>query len=425
MDEETKKLLGEMTESVKTYNKGLKEVQDLIKAKADQSKIDALLLIDADITKTGPLDKMSKNIITLSTQLDTIQLKMKDSVIKGKIEPWIISLAKALKSDNFKKAVKKEGKFEVTFATNPYSIMKVGTMLTDDNLGGFDLDTAVVVPMREPGVFKAPDRALTILDIVTKGTTTSDQIVWTERTARTEGAAAIAEGGVFIESDIHWALKKAQVEKIGTYYKASNESLDDWEYTLSEINTEGIGQLERELEEEVVSGSGISPHLVGILTHAVAFTYAGLNGFFTKVNIFDLVHAMAAQVMAAKFNPTHYVLNIADSAKLFGYKDSNGQYVLPPFMGMNGTTIDGMQLVSVTDDILPAGSALVGDFTKDKLFMRREITIEMFDQNEDDAKYDLRMIRLKLRAANRIRVCDYAAFCYDTLTDVSALVGAA
>lgn len=416
-------LIQDIAKEVEQYNTDLKAVQDLIKTKGDQSKIDALLLVDADITKTGPLDKMSKNIITLSTQLDAIQLKMKDSVIKGKTEPWIVTLAKELKGDKFKKAVKKEGKFEVTFTTNPYSVLKVaGTMLTDDNLGAFDLDTSVVVPMREAGVFKAPDRPLTILDIITKGTTTSDQITWAERTARTEGAAAVAEGGLFVASDYHWALKKKQVEKIGTFVKLSNESLDDWEYTLSEINTELIAQLERTLETDVTTGNGTSPNLDGILHRAVAFTYTGLDGKVVFCNLRDVVLAMKAQVNGAYFNATHAVLNMADAVEYETLKDANGQYLFPMVNGQK--TIAGLPVIEVADALLAPGYALVGDFSKDKLFMRREITLEMFDQDSTDAEYDLRMIRAKLRAANRIRVCDYAAFCYDAIADVKALISA-
>lgn len=417
-------LIQELATEVKNYNTELKSAQDLIKNKADQSKLDELLRVDADLTKTGTLDKMSKNISTLSTQLDAIQLKMKDQVLKGKSEPWIVTLAKELKGDKFKKAVNKEGKFEVTFTTNPLSIMKVaGTMLTDDNLGAFDLDTAVVVPMREAGVFKAPDRPMTILDVIVKGTTTGDQVVWVERTARTEGAAAVAEGATFVASDFHWALKKKQVEKIGTFVKFSNESLEDWEYTLSEINTELIGQLERELEEAVVKGNGTSPNLDGILNRAKAYTYAGLNGKVAKTNLRDIILAMKTQVNALHFNCTHVALNIADCTEYQILKDDVGRYlfdILPDGRKM----IAGLPVIEVSDDLIAAGYVLVGDFTKDKLFMRREITLEMFDQDSTDAEYDLRMIRGKLRACNRIRVCDYDAFCYDAAADVSALISA-
>jgi HK97 family phage major capsid protein len=422
MTEKTQaELIQEIADQVKSYNTELKAAQDLIKAKADQTKLDELFKVDADLTKTGILDKMSKNIIALSDQLDKIQLKMKDAVLKGTSEPWFVTLAKALKGEDFKKAAKKQGKFEVTFTTNPLSVLKVaGTMVTDDNLGGLDLDTAVVVPMREPGVFKAPDRPLTILDIIVKGTTTSNQITWVERTARTDGAARVAEAGIFVASDYHWALKKMPVEKIGTFVKVSNESLDDWEFTLSEINTELIGQLERELEEEVTSGNGTA-HFDGILNRAVAYSYAGLNGKVVKCNLKDVVLAMKTQVKVANFQANYCVLNIAQVAEYESLKDANGQYLFQLMPG-GGKSIAGLPVIEVSDAILASGYALVGDFTKDKLFMRREITIEMFDQDSTDAEYDLRMIRAKLRGANRIRVCDYNAFCYDAIADVQALI---
>jgi len=415
MDEQTKKLLDEMSTSVKSYNEVLKGVQELVKAKADQSKIDELIKSNKDTE-----DK----IVTLSKQLDEIQLKQKDQVIKGKVEPWIVTLAKALKGDSFKKAANKQGKFEVTFTTNPYSVLKVaGTMVTDDNLGGLDLDTAVVVPMREPGVSKAPDRPITILDIITKGSTNSNQITWAERTARTEGAAAVAENAVFVASDYHWALKKIPVNKIGTFVKVSNESLEDFEFTLSEINTELISQLERVMEEEVTNGTGANDRLKGITQYAKAYTYAGLNGKITKCNLKDIILAMRTQVSVANFAATHVVLNTADFAEYQSLKDDNGRYLFEVMPG-GGKSIAGLPVVEVSTSILAAGYAIVGDFSKDKLYMRREITIEMFDQDSTDAEYDLRMIRGKLRAANRIKVCDEDAFCYDALADVQALIAA-
>lgn len=413
-------LIQEVTDMVKTYNTELKVAQDLIKAKVDQSQIDELFKVDADITKTGPLDKMSKNIITLSDQLDKIQLKMKDEVFKEKIEPWIVTLAKSLQCDGFKKAANKEGKWELTFTTDPYQVFKA-TGITSTHLGGLDLNTAVVVPMREPGVFKAPSRPTTILDVISRGGTTSNQIIWAERIARTEGAAAVAEAGIFAESDFRWALKKKNVEKIGTFTKFSNESLDDWEYTLSEINTELISGLERTLEVAVVKGNGTSPNLDGILNRAVAYTYAGLNNKVLKCNLRDAITAMATQINSRYFQATHVALNIADIALLKTTKDSTGRYLFD-YAPDGSVSIGGLDLITTYDDLLAAGEILVFDASKCKLFMRREITLEMFDQDSTDAEYDLRMIRAKLRAANRIRVCDYQAFVWDQYVDVEALI---
>ena len=60
MAKTNEELIQELAGEVKNYNTALKEAQDLIKAKADQSKIDELFKVDADLAKTGPLDKMSK-----------------------------------------------------------------------------------------------------------------------------------------------------------------------------------------------------------------------------------------------------------------------------------------------------------------------------------------------------------------------------
>ena len=417
MEKTTEELIQEITKSVKEYNENLAKAQKALDDKADKVYLDEVKSL---------LKDQGDKIIALGEQADKIQLAQKDRPLPQRVKAWQLQVADILRSDEVKGMLKehKSAPKDFVITCDPLSVLKLaGDMTIDPNLGALSLETAVILPMREPGVWKAPSRPTTLLDVISRGATSSNQITWVERTARTEGAAAVSEAGAFAETDFTWNLKKGAVEKIGTYTRFSNESLDDWEYTLSEINTELLLSLQRKLEYEVAQGTGSAPHLNGLLgdsSNYSAYTYTGITNI-PLVNLRDIVTALKTQIAKYYFNATHVMMNIADYAKFKLSKDTLGRYLFD--VGPDGgVTIDGLEIIQTYDDIMAAGYIYVFDATKPKLFLRRDITLEMFDQDASDAQYDRRMIRAKVRACLRFRACDQYSAIYDTIANVTTAI---
>jgi HK97 family phage major capsid protein len=382
-------------------------IEALKKASSDQ-KVELEGKIEESEKKIGTLEKDKE---TLSKQLDTIQLEMKDTKFGTKGTDSFMEMKKSWDKKDFIEGMKSNhSKFDQTFEIK--AVIDTATYLS-----GSALATAVVLPMREPGIGKAPDRIPMLLDLVSRGNTNSDTITWVERSARTAAAAAVAEGAAYAQSDMTYIQRSLPVERKGHYIKVQNKSLDDWDYLLSEINLELFTGLERILEEGVYSGTGVTPQILGITAAGVAQAYAvaALAGTIITPNHFDVLRAAYAQLVTLHYMPTAILINPVDGAAMDMPKNVDGIYLLPPFITADRTRVKGIPVYEST--LVTAGSFLIGDFSKDALFMRKGIEIRIWEQNENDVLYDRKTITASLRACNRIKQPDYYAFVADTFAN--------
>ena len=389
----------------------MEKAQAAIDGKASSEEI-------AEMKKSA--DAIAESIQKLAKQQDEIELKLTEQskpTVKGYGNDFLKKLKEAGAT-----SVKEKG-FSGVIEGNVASILKVGTIVEDDNLGAFDLDTAVIIPMRTPGVDKAPLRKTSILDLVTMATTSSNQVTWIEEASRTDGAAAVSEGGQYAQSDFHWAQKKALVEKIGTYIKISNESLEDWPYVISEIRNELIGMLRRALESELWSGDGSTPNLDGITNNAVAYSDSGLDNYVTNPTTTDAIRAAINQILGDNFvNVNGIILHPTDVAKMQLDKDGNNNYLFPTFFTQDGMRIHGVPVIEST--LITAGYVMVGDFSKITLYMRRNLDIRIWDQDSTDPEYDLKTITGSLRATIKFPTTAYAGLIYDQISDITSAIAA-
>jgi HK97 family phage major capsid protein len=356
------------------------------------------------------LEKSEQDLQKMSQSYDALKLEMDSKGQMGTKKSVFEDMKKTL-TDKSKLEEIKKGK-SVSFE------LKASTIDEATELSNSALATAVIVPFREQGVGKAPDRRVMLLDMVQRGTINSNRVTWVERSARTEGTAAVAEGNQYAQSDMTYIQRSAPVEKIGTFIKVTNEALEDWDQLLSEINNELFPSVERYLEAQVYSGTGTSPQLQGITDTgiAAAYTATGLNGSIITPNHFDAIRAAVMQLILNNYMPNYVMLNPADAAAMDLTKNADGIYLLPPFLSMDRRLVSGIQIVE--SNLVTAGDLLVGDFSKDSLFIKRGVEVKIWDQDSTDPEYDLKTITASVRAVNRIKQPDYNAFVYDTFADI-------
>lgn len=399
------KELKALQDQISNELKGLREAQ----ANFEKANGDKRAELEAKMAK------YDENIQELSKQADAIQVTLKEGKeFKANANPYA-EMKKALTDKSVLAGLKKGG--QVSFEIKTSTIDE----LTELGNGTTNISTAVIIPMREPGVGKAPDRKIMLLDLVQRSNINSNRISWVERTARTEGtstlaAAAIAENTSLVQSDFTWNQKFAPVEKIGTYIKITNEALEDWDQVLSEIQNELFPMVERALELSVYQGNGTSPQMQGIIDVCDAFTNTDLQNKVITPNHFDALRAMVMQLALANYQPNAIFLNPVDTAQMDMPKNADGIYLMPPFRSLDGRTVAGVKVYE--SNMVSAGYALVGDFSKDTLFTKRGVEIKIWDQEASDAINDLKTITASVRAVNRIKAPDYSAFVYDAIGDV-------
>jgi len=412
MEIEVKTLIDKVSDEIKAMKLANDELTKALALKASPDEIKAL---EKEL-KAKDAEFEGKMVKYLET-LDAIQLKMKDVEFNKEGKSDFTEMKKKWDDKSFIEGLKAR-KGDATFEIKTGTTMDVATYLS----GSGGLATAVVLPFREPGVGKAPDRIPTLLDMITRGNISGDPLTWVERSARTMAAAAVAEGAAYANTILTYIQRSQAVERLGHFIKVQNKALEDWDLLMSEINNELFTGLERIVEEEVYKGTGTSPHLQGVTDTGIAAAYSstGLANIVSP-NHFDAIRAAIMQLRQSEYQASGIFINPADGAAMDMPKNVDGVYLLPPFILNNGTQVKGIPVIE--SNLVTAGDLLVGDFKRIGLFMKRGIEIKIWEQNEDDVLYDRKTITASVRCVNRIKQTDYNAFVYDTFTDIITAIG--
>jgi HK97 family phage major capsid protein len=258
----------------------------------------------------------------------------------------------------------------------------------------------VIVPFdRKEGIVPGPMRALTILDFINKGSTTQDTIRYTKETAFTNNAAETAQGAQKPESDITFEAVNAPVQTIPTFLKISKQVMDDAPAVQSYINTRLRHGVQQRLDSQIINGDGAGTNLSGILQNSTAFAVG------TAANAFDYTNAGKYAVMGSDYMPDFWFVNPADWGSLFetikrgaadaAYVGSSGavSYV------NEGLTPMLWGIPVVASNAVPAGTAIGGSSDAMMLWMRDDVNIQAFEQDENNVQLNLVTIRAEMRAA--------------------------
>ncbi len=253
-------------------------------------------------------------------------------------------------------------------------------------------------------------------------------VQWAEQRSPDGSAAATSEGSAKSQIDFDIQEVSAKVEKITAYMKVSKEMLDDAEFMAAEIRTELMELVMLRLDTQILGGSGSTPNLNGIITQASGFMGTPFVNAIDYANRFDVLRVAVNQILrasggdsnfAANFVPNYIVLNPDDVAAMELTKNTQGNYLLPPFMSDSGRTISGC--VIVANSGMTSGTFLVGDFTKANVRMREGASISIGYENAD---FTLNLITIlcELRAVTYIKGNHTNAFVYGTFsTAISSL----
>lgn len=269
----------------------------------------------------------------------------------------------------------------------------------------------------ESGISKAPKVQPTVLDFIRIGTTNSEILKWVIKTLQEGGVGQTAEAAKFSQISFKWDKEQSSAKKTTAYAKISKENLEDVEFTLQETLTELREEFLLQIASQVLSGDGIGENHSGILTNAVAFARQTGVGTLTGITMRDVLEHAYLQVRIAgkgSFRPNAVMVNPVDVTKIKSLKDSTGQYIMPLYLSNTGYDVNGIPIIE--NDSIAAGDFLLGDFTKFGWFNYRALTIQTYDQNEDDVLKDFLTVAGSLRAISRIKTPEKPAFVKGTFS---------
>jgi len=270
--------------------------------------------------------------------------------------------------------------------------------------GGSGVGGPLVRPDRRTGLDML-FRPTTILDLIPTATTTSNTIEYWEQVSSTNNAAPVAEAtastgtsGTKPESAMTWVLRSFPVATIAEHQPVTNQMLADAPALQGLIEQQLMIHLALALENQVISGNGTAPNMLGILSNTnVQATGLGAG---TGTSADAVYHAMTQVMVTGLSNPTASVWNPLDFEKIRLSRESaasatQGGYLLGPPSAAGPTTLWGRPVVLAIG--MPVGTALVADFTQMMLFDREQGVIRIGTINDDFTR-NIQRILAELRA---------------------------
>lgn len=236
----------------------------------------------------------------------------------------------------------------------------------------------------------------TVLQLITRGSTTSDTIEFFREIARTNSAAPVAEAtatggssGTKPESALRFERVSDAVKTIANWIPVTRRALSDVGQIRTIIDAYLLQFLEETLEDEVLNGDGTGEHLDGIRNNA-----AGTEAWNT--DIFVTTRKSLTTIRGLLVNPTGFVLNPADMETIDLSTDDNGRFYGQGPFGFGPRTLWGVPAVESTRQ--PAGEGLVGDFRQAILYDREQAQVVVGTINDQFVRNMLTLLA-ELRAA--------------------------
>lgn len=267
------------------------------------------------------------------------------------------------------------------------------TGLSDTQAGAFVFNDVQAL------VDRAPFRPLTIRDIITKGSTSSDTVEYPVITGITNNAAPVAEAtaasgssGAKPESGLALSRVTETVKTIAHWLPATKRALADAGQIRTLVDNFLRYGLEEELEDQMVNGDGTGENFTGLLTLSTTTPQAWSTNILTTTR-----KARTLVRTTGRATPTAYVLNPADWETIDLLQDNEARYFFGGPSQIGVPRLWGLPVVE--SEAMTAGWGMVGDFRQAVLWDREQASIMVSDSHSDFFIRNLVAILAEMRAA--------------------------
>jgi len=379
-------------------------------------------LINEKMASTPSMDDVNH----IKSELETLKsLEEKSNAIEksiAKMEGKMEAMTeKAVENGRFTKSIGEQvtkhmsDKIDAVKSGRGFDLeVKADTTITGDYTGTralSELDT---------NVNRIARQIVLLQNVVNRGITSSKFVTYIQQTSQ-PSAAWVAEAVAKTEYEEKYTEISKEVKKVAGMVKVSKEMLADLSFVQNEINNDLVQGVLTTMDNAILNGTGVGADLEGILTFAQNFSAGTFANTIISANILDVIRVAMSQIEAAKFVPTHVVLNPVDVAKMQLTKTTQGEYTTPIFYPSANGEMRVANLVVVSTTYMTAGTFLVGDMSKANLRMRENVNIQVGYVN-DDFQRNMVSILAEARAVHYIKLNDVNAFVKGTIsTAIAAL----
>ena len=364
--------------------KHLDQLGDVIDAKLEKAYGQALE------SANGKADEMLKSeISTLTTKfnerIDALEVSNKKNFEAGKALSFKGALNEAIEGgaiDAMRNGMSKAARFEVKA----------------DMTTGADFTGEVIPADRVPGYKFDPTRSVHVRQLIPQGSTSSDVVRFVKESGYTNASAATAEGATLAQSDFDFTASDANVQKIGTYFRISEEMLNDTPQLTSYLAARAPEKLLQVEDSQILNGNGVAPQLSGIITDATDFAAGGFANAIESANEFDVLTVALNQLALANYAADYIMINPTDFHKILLLKSSQNEYLVKDWNQGLQPRINGVPVVLTT--AITSDKYLVGNFAMGtQLWVRDNVGVEFFKEDGTNVRDGFVTVRVQERVA--------------------------
>jgi HK97 family phage major capsid protein len=355
--------------------------------------------IDSKIEKSN--NEVVENVVVKANEIVKSEVSEMATKLNERLDAIEVSNKKAFSA---KKRMTFKGALNEAFENGAIESLAKGNSrsasfeIKADMTTGADFTGEVIPADRVPGYKFDPTRPTHIRQLLAQGSTQSDVVRFVKESGYTNGAAAKAEGATLGQSDFDMTAADANVRKIGTYFRISEEMLADTPQLTSYLSARAPEKLLEVEDTQILSGNGTAPNISGIITDATAFAAGDLADSVDEANDFDVIVAALNQLAGANYNADTILLNPSDFHKILLLKDSQNNYLKDQVY--NGLQPVFMGVKVVLNTAIPAGDFLIGNFgVGTQLWVRDGINVEFFREDGTNVRDGFVTVRVSERIA--------------------------
>jgi len=259
---------------------------------------------------------------------------------------------------------------------------------------GADFTGEVIPADRVAGYKFDPTRPVHIRQLLSLGSTQSDVVRYVKESGYSNGAAVTAEGVTLTQSDFDMTAVNANVKKIGTYFRISEEMLADTPQLTSYLSARAPEKLLDVEDVNILTGNDLG----GIVNSAPAFAAGSYADTVDSANQFDVIVAALNQLSLLNYNADTILLNPTDFHKILLLKDTTNNYIKDAAYGGLQPVFMGVKVV--LNSAIAAGDFLIGNFgIGTQLWVREGVNIEFFREDGTNVRDGFVTVRVSERIA--------------------------
>lgn len=405
-----------MNEELKQAIEFVKGLEAKFKGAASQEELkgvtDQIAEFKTSIEKLNESVKDNEALVqvvkSLQSQIDGIS-----QLAQGRMgEEKVITLEQELKGyEDLLKKAQNGDVAKVTIELKAAAPM-VGSAYFDGNNNDFANATRVKNIRQKP---------LVVLPFVTSRPTTLPESIFVEESSRTDAAEFYAEGGATPQGDRKFKIVRKPLVKVGEYFKIAKEKLTDFAWLQSWVNSDLVASIDRKADAQMYGGTAESGvKYAGILSIATLIDAAKVGTTrIANANQWSCLAFAAGVVKNEGFTDvTRILVNPLDWAVMTAQMTEAQISLVAQKLGVMPDAIQ-------TSPVVTAGTFLMGDFSVAEREYKNGVTLEIFNQNEDDAIKDLVMVKGSARHSFHISENDYKCFAKGTYSTIIAALTAA